>query len=198
MVAHTADDQAETLLLNLMRGSGLQGLAGMRVAGGGPRAVNRPLLGLRRADTEAVVEALGWEFVHDESNEDMRFRRNRVRRELVPLLASISGRDPVPVLARTASLLGGDAEYLDGLAAVIDATDVAALRAAPRPLATRALRSWLRQGAGAEQHPGSSAEMVRVWAVVDGAVKACELAGGRRLRRSGGKLYVGPAPAPPV
>ncbi len=195
LVGHTADDQAETLLLNLMRGSGLDGLAAMRPGPAGLRGVRRPILALRRSETAAIAAALGLRTVRDESNQDMRFRRNRVRAELLPMLADVSGRDPVPVLARTAQLLAQDAEMLAGLATGVDPTDVRALRAAPRPVAQRALRAWLRQGQGVEQHPPSAAETERVWQVVNGAAKACELAGGRRVSRSKGRLRLS-VPAP--
>ncbi|HET9059940.1 MAG TPA: tRNA lysidine(34) synthetase TilS [Acidimicrobiales bacterium] len=197
MVGHTADDQAETVLLNLMRGTGLAGLSGMRPTGGGLRDVCRPLLGLRRSETEAVVAELGWPCVRDESNEDLSYRRNQVRHELLPLLKSISGRDPVPLLARMARLVAEDDDLLGTLAATIDASDVRALREAPKPLAMRALRTWLRAGEGAEMHPPSLAELQRVWAVVDGSVKACQLAGGRRLSRSRGRLHLSPGAASP-
>jgi len=75
LTGHTADDQAETVLLNLLRGSGVEGLAGMRRDG------RRPLLDLRRADTEAVCAAAGLEPVRDPSNDDPVHRRNRVRQD---------------------------------------------------------------------------------------------------------------------
>jgi tRNA(Ile)-lysidine synthase len=190
LVGHTADDQAETILLNLLRGSGLEGLAAMRREGGGPRLVRRPLLALRRRETAALVCSLGWSAVADMSNDDLRFRRNRVRHELVPMLAEISGRDPVPVLARTAALLGEDAAFLAELASALDPTDVRALRAAPKPVATRALRRWIAEGEGPEHHPPSAAELGRAWCVVDGVARACQLSGGRRLARRAGRLRV--------
>jgi tRNA(Ile)-lysidine synthase len=195
MVGHTADDQAETLLLNLMRGAALDGLRGMRASEAGRRGVTRPILRLRRAETAAFVAALGLETVTDTSNSDLRFRRNRVRHEVLPLLAEVAQRDPVPLLARTASLLGEDADLLALLASGLDATDTAALRAAPRPLAKRALRAWLRQGQGPEHHPPSAAELERTWTVVTGERTACELAGGRRVSRSAGRLRLSPVPS---
>jgi len=190
MVGHTADDQAETVLLNLLRGAGLDGLSGMRATGAGRRAVSRPIIDLRRAETSAFVAALGLAAVTDPSNSELRFRRNRVRLELLPLLADISQRDPVPLLVRTARALAEDAELLDALASGLDATDTAALRAVPKPLAKRALRAWLRRGQGPEHHPPSAAELDRTWTVVAGEMIACELAGGRRVSRSGGRLRV--------
>ncbi len=188
LVAHTADDQAETLLLNLLRGAGLDGLSGMRARAGGLRKVRRPILGLRRSETVDLVESLGLLVVVDPSNHDRRFLRNRVRHEVLPLLAEVSGRDPVPVLARTAGLLSEDADFLAALADEVDPTDARSLRTVPKPLAGRALRSWLRQEEGVEQHPPSFAELERAWAVVTGEAKACELTGGRRLSRHSGRL----------
>jgi tRNA(Ile)-lysidine synthase len=190
LVGHTADDQAETVLLNLLRGAGLDGLSGMRASGAGRRAVSRPILELRRAETSAFVAALGLAVVTDPSNSEPRFRRNRVRLELLPLLAGIAQRDPVPLLVRTARALAEDAELLDALASTLDATDTAALRAVPKPLAKRALRAWLREGQGPEHHPPSAADLDRTWMVVTGERTACELAGGRRVSRSGGRLRV--------
>ena len=195
LVGHTADDQAETLLLNLVRGAGIDGLSGMRATAAGPRQVRRPILDLRRTETRAFVAAIGLETVTDPSNFEARFRRNRVRHEVMPLLAEVAGRDPVPLMARTAGLLAEDANFLDLLASTIDPTDARALVQAPPPLAKRALRSWLRQGQGPERYPPSSQELQRVWEVVTGRVVACELTGGRRLSRSSGRLKLEPKPS---
>lgn len=192
LTGHTADDQAETLLLNLLRGCGLDGLRGMSAEGGGRNGARRPILALRRTETAALAESLGLKVVVDPSNADERFRRNRVRHEVLPLLAAVAQRDPVPLLARTSRLLAEDAEYLDSCARAIDASDVRAVAGAPRPLANRAIRQWLRQGQGQEQHPPSEAELARVWEVVTGRAKGCELAGGRRVSRSRGRLGLGP------
>ena len=191
LVGHTADDQAETVLLNLLRGAGTDGLSGMRATGGGLRRVRRPILSLRRAETAALVRSWGMEAVTDPSNADRRFRRNRVRDEVIPLLAEVAGRDPVPLICRMASLAAEDADLLSSLAAGLEPTDARALRAAPRPLAKRALRAWLREGEGAEHHPPSAAELDRAWSVVAGEMLACELAGGRRLSRHRGRLRIG-------
>src|SRR5205085_4964171 len=123
LTGHTADDQAETVLLNLLRGAGLDGLAGMAP---GPRP-RRPILGLRRHETWALCQFMGLTPVDDPSNADPAHRRNRVRHELLPLLDVIAQRDVVPVLARQASLLRDEAELLDGFAAALDPTDARAL-----------------------------------------------------------------------
>lgn len=188
LTGHTMDDQAETVLLNLVRGAALDGLSGMRdrSGGGAVEAVRRPLLGLRRTETVDVCRRAGVVPFVDPTNADPRFRRNRVRAELLPLLCDIAQRDVVPVVARQAGLMAEDVELLEDLAAPLDPTDVLALRTAPRPIARRALRSWLRSGEG--HHPPSSAEISRVLEVVDGRRRACQLSGGRRLSRRAGRL----------
>jgi tRNA(Ile)-lysidine synthase len=182
LTGHTADDQAETVLLALLRGTGLDGLAGMRRDG------RRPLLDLRRADTLAICEAEGLAPVEDPSNADRAFRRNRVRHELVPLACAIAARDVVPLLARTAGLLRVEADALEGLASSLDPTDVAALRAAPPALAARALRRWLASFSGG--HPPDAATLGRVLEVVNGRRQACQVAGVGRVARSRGQLRV--------
>ena len=185
---HTMDDQAETILVNLLRGAGADGLAGMQP---GPR---HPILGLRRRETHALCAAAGLEPVRDESNDDPAFVRNRIRHELLPLCAEVAGRDPVPLLARQAGVLRDEVELLDSLAAKLlpDPTDARAVATAERPLARRAVRRWLRE-AGEGVHPPSLAEVDRTLAVAGGAVVGTELTGGRRVRRTGGRLRVEPS-----
>jgi tRNA(Ile)-lysidine synthase len=176
---HTMDDQAETVLVNLLRGAGLDGLAAMRPGPG------HPLLAVRRSDTHALCDALGLEPVDDPTNRDRRFVRNRVRHELLPLASAIAGRDLVPVLARQAALMADEAGLLDELAAEFDPADARALRRAPPPLARRATRRWLR---GSGPHPPDLAAVERVLAVARGQMRATEVAPGLRVRRSRGWL----------
>lgn len=178
LTGHTADDLAETVLLNLLRGAGLDGLAGIRP---GP---TKPILGLRRAETRALCETLGLEPVLDPTNDDPSFRRNRVRHEVLPLLEQVARRDVTALLVRQAALLRADADLLDALAADLDPTDARGLAAAPAPLARRAIRRWLDDG----RHPPDAASVERVLAVARGEAVACELAGGARIERSGMRL----------
>ena len=182
---HSMDDQAETVLLNLMRGAGSDGLSAMTP---GPR---HPILGLRRSELANLCVSIGLEVVVDPSNNDPGFLRNRVRAELLPLLNELAGRDVVPVLARSASVLREDAEVLELLAreAIGDPTEVAALRKAPRALANRRLRSLVREQQ-LEGHPPSSAELGRLWDVIEHRTRATELAGGLRIGRRLGHLQV--------
>ncbi len=179
LLGHTADDQAETVLLNLLRGAGLDGLAGYQ-----PH--RRPIRLLRRHETVGLCESLGLRPVVDPTNQDPAFRRNRVRHELLPLADAIAARDVAEVLARQADLLRDDALLLEQLAAELDPTDGRALATAPEPLARRAVRRWLR--AGDEQHPPNAATVARVLAVARGEVVACEVGQGRSVRRTAGRL----------
>lgn len=178
LTGHTADDQAETVLLHLLRGGGLDALAGMPTE-------RRPLAGLRRRETAELCDALSLVPVADPTNADRRFRRNRVRLEVLPLLADVAERDVVPLLVRAAELARADVDLLDDLAGAYDVTDAAALTAAPLPLARRAVRKWLRQ-----EHPPDSATVDRVLRVAAGEVRATEVGGGRRVERSGGRLRI--------
>jgi tRNA(Ile)-lysidine synthase len=181
LTGHTADDQAETVLLNLLRGAGLEGLAGYD-------PTRRPLRALRRRDTHKLCADLGIQPVHDPSNDDLRFRRNRVRHELLPVLDAIAERDVAAVLARQADGLRSDAELLEQLSLAVDPTDAKALVAAPVPLAARAVRRWLR--AGHERHPPDAATVARVLAVARGEAVACDVGGGRQVRRSRQRLVL--------
>lgn len=183
MTGHTADDQAETMVLNLLRGAGLDGLAAMRSVGGPSGRVRHPLLALRRRDTEAVCELVGWPVFHDPSNADESLLRNRIRHRVLPMLEETAGRDLVSLLHRQATLLGDDADLLDSLAAAIDPTDARAVAAAPAPLARRAIRRWLTS-----EHPPDAATVERVLAVARGDAVACELPGGGRVSRKNQRL----------
>lgn len=185
LTGHTADDLAETVLLNLVRGAGLDGLAGIRAGPG------KPLLGLRRSETRALCRAEGLTPVEDPTNADLSLRRNRVRHQLLPLLDDLAERDVAAVLARQAALLADDADLLDALAAELDPTDARALAAAPRPLARRAVRRWLvASGRDHERHPPDAATVERVLAVARGEAKACETGDGLGVARTGGRLYL--------
>jgi len=181
LTGHTADDQAETVLLNLVRGAGLDGIKGMS-------ARNRPLIGLRRSETRALCASLGIDVVDDPSNADPRFRRNRIRHELLPLLDAIAERDVAAVIARQAALVADDVAYLDAASTAIDPTDARALARAPLPLARRAIRNWLRCSSDGEHHPPDAATVERVLAVARGEAGATDVGGGRWLTRSRGRL----------
>lgn len=135
-VAHTADDQAETLLLGALRGR----VTGMseRSEVEGARVV-RPLLGVRRADTEGACAELGLSAWQDPQNADTNFRRVALRREVIPQLSRIIGGDAVPALAQAA----GDAALDDAALHTPPTTDCADLAAMAEPRRRRAIAAWL-------------------------------------------------------
>ena len=186
LTGHTADDQAETVLVNLLRGAGTSGLAGMRPDH------RRPLLALRRADTEALCAAVGIATVTDPSNLDPRHLRNRVRHELLPLMDDLARRDLAPVLARQAQVLRHDDDLLHQLAAALDPTDARALAAAPLPLARRAVRAWLTT-----EHPPDLATVDRVLEVARGHALATDVGDGRRVSRHQPVLHLAPSARSP-
>lgn len=177
LTGHTADDQAETVLMNLLRSAASQGLAAMRPD------TRRPLLGLRRSETHALCAQLGITPIDDETNTDPAFVRNRIRHELLPLMCDIAQRDLVPMLTRTADIVRADNDLLDDLAANIDPTDALALSRAPLPLARRAVRQWL-----ARPYPPDLATVERVLAVARGEALACDIGQNREIRRSKQRL----------
>ena len=189
LTGHTSDDQAETVVLNLLRGAGLDGLAGLRPVGGPSGQVGHPLLGLRRAETEGLCSFLGWQPFFDPSNTDLTILRNRVRLELLPQLNRTAGRDLVPILSRQAGLLADEADALDELSSSIDPTDARQLATAPVALARRAVRRWL-----STTHPPDAATVERVLAVARGEVVACEIPGGSRVARTNQRLSISPPP----
>lgn len=181
---HTADDRAETVLLALLRGSGLDGLAAL------VPSASHPIARLRRTETHALCASVGLEPVDDPTNRSPRHRRNRVRHEVLPLLDDVAGRDVVPLLCRLADLAAADVAVLDDLTsqAVPDPTDAKAVAAAPDALARRALRQWLRAATDDEQHPPELAAIERVLAVARGEAVATDVGGGLRVARSSGRL----------
>jgi tRNA(Ile)-lysidine synthase len=173
LLGHTIDDQAETVLLGLARGSGGRSLAGMA-----PRAGHllRPFLHIRRATTEQACAELGLSPWQDPHNTDRRFTRVRVRESVLPTLENELGPGVTEALARTAELLRDDTELLDRLASDAyrtteglggtDTLDCAALESQPAALRRRILRLWLlAHGIGdlTLQHIGAVESLVIDW-----------------------------------
>ena len=179
MTGHTADDQAETVLINLLRGAGLSGLSGMQ------RNQRHPILALRRTQTHQLCRDLKIEVVEDPSNTDPKFQRNRIRHELIPLMDAIAQRDVTAILDRQADLFREDSMLLDDLAKKIDVTDAKLLAVAPVALARRAIRQWLT-----EIYPPDAATVERVLEVARGTTLACEIGSNREVRRSQQRLQI--------
>lgn len=157
-LGHTLDDQAETVLLHLLRGSGLVGLAGMRPT---IDDIIRPLLRLRRAETEAYCAYRGVTPREDPTNADPRFTRNRIRHELVPLLETYQAQIR-PTLARNADILALDAEYLHSAADAAWQTTMREVTANSVTLDRIALR---------ELHPALRARVLRRAILMVGSTK---------------------------
>jgi tRNA(Ile)-lysidine synthase len=194
LLGHTRDDQAETVLLGLVRGSGTRSLSGMAPRDGLWR---RPLLGLRRTDTEAVCRAAGLEWWDDPHNADPALTRVRVRTRVLPGLEAELGPGIVTALARTAELARADADLLDALAADLAAAvtdsagalDANALAGAPTALRTRVLRrAALAAGCPGTDltagHVDAVARLVTDWH----GQRGVDLPGGVVARREGGRL----------
>jgi tRNA(Ile)-lysidine synthase len=167
LLGHTLDDQAETVLLGLARGSGLRSLAGMSERNG---TLLRPLLTLRRSVTVQACAEIGWAPWQDPQNENPRFSRVRVRRTVLPVLEAELGPGVALALARTAALARADTDLLDQLASEEDpGTDdlgVLELLALPPALRSRVIRRWLVRGGAIgvqRDHVGRVEDLVSAW-----------------------------------
>tara|TARA_B110000008_G_scaffold264691_1_gene289193 strand:- start:97 stop:993 length:897 start_codon:yes stop_codon:yes gene_type:complete len=179
LTGHTADDQAETVLLNLLRGSGVRGAAGI----GEPH--RRPILDLRRSETKSLCLSAKLDPVNDPMNLDPRFTRNRIRNEVIPLLTEVVGRDSVSMLARHANLAGEASGILGDLVKNLDITDVRSVDDTPDPVVKFAIQEWLTDKIGL---PADSSSINRVLQIVRGEIKGTEIHGGFRVDRSQGKV----------
>lgn len=185
LTAHHCDDQAETLLMRLNRGSGVAGLAGVRAAGAVPGSEGRlrlcrPLLGWRRSELQAIVEAAGVEAARDPSNEDDRFDRARLRRRL----AEAPWLDPV-ALARSAASLAEAETALEWAAAPLfaarteaaDGTVTLRPHGLPGELLRRLVLRCLRQVAPGAQPRGEALAGFIARLEQGGAATLCEVKG---------------------
>jgi tRNA(Ile)-lysidine synthase len=198
LLGHTLDDQAETVLLGLARGSGSRSLAGMPARRG---LYRRPLLGLRRVTTAAACAELGLDPWQDPHNHDFRFTRARVRHQLIPVLEEALGPGVAEALARTASQLRADAECLDDLAFAESGQlrgncsdpaglDASLLKALPAAIRTRVLRDAAIM-AGCPHGALTAGHVERIDALVTGwrGQRWVDLPGGVRARRRDGKVW---------
>lgn len=194
LLGHTLDDQAETVLLGLARGSGARSLAGMAEASG---RYLRPLLDVRRAQTAAACAALGLEPWDDPHNHDPGYSRVRVRSRLLPALEAELGPGVAEALARTARQLRADADLLDTLAGAAGTEagddagglDAEALTAMPEPIRSRVLRraalaAGAHAGALSHHHVTEMDALVTDWH----GQHCVDLPGGVRCQRRYGRL----------
>jgi len=192
LLGHTRDDQAETVLLGLARGSGVRSLAGMaRRSGPGGRWL-RPLLGVGRSVTEIACrenDLLSWQDPH---NADPAFARVRVRHRVLPVLETELGPGVVEALARTAALARDDADLLDALAAEADpgtaTLDCAVVAGLAPALRRRVLGRWLRLEHGLGDLSAAHLYAVDVLLTDWRGQTGVDLPGGVRVRRAEGRL----------
>jgi tRNA(Ile)-lysidine synthase len=198
LLGHTRDDQAETVLLGLARGSGTRSLAGMAARSGPGGRWLRPLLGVARAVTEQACRENDLDPWRDPHNTDPSFARVRVRQAVLPTLEVELGPGIAEALARTAALARDDADLLDVLAADADPgtarLECAVLDGLPAALRRRVIGRWLRLEHGLGDL--SAGHLYAVEALVTDwhGQRGVDLPGGVRVRRGEGWLEVGPAP----
>jgi tRNA(Ile)-lysidine synthase len=214
LTAHTLDDQAETVLLRLLRGSAAEGLSGTlpvrTIKDGSQVKLARPLISwARRSDTEDYCRMMGVEFRVDEMNDDENFSRVKIRKQLLPLMESFNNRI-VEALNRTASLLHEDATVLSAQAGELlklataeqandrannietklPALNVKVLLQAPAAVRRRALRQWLSETRGNLQRLEMS-HLLAVEKLLSGrGGSVAELPGSFRVMRNGKFLRV--------
>lgn len=186
LTGHTRDDNAETILINLVRGTGAAGLTGIPYHR--PPNTYRPMLSVSRNETRELAALAELPFYDDPMNDDPAITRNRVRQTLLPILREINPQ-VVENLARAASTLDRDSAFLDSLVPETgDAPGVpiAIVVTLPRPVADRLLQALLRTaGVGV-----TADRLERVWSVVNGEAVSQDLVRGLRVTRRGALVVV--------
>ena len=191
--AHTASDNAETMLFHLARGTGLSGLTGIPPV---RQHIIRPLIACTREEVEAYCAEQGLPFVEDSTNKDRSLSRNRIRYDAVTALKEVNGA-AVSNMARTAETLRRDAEYFDRKTGQLlrdaeqgeDSFDVSVLSAAEDAILIRALSAALTSFAGvqAEQR---HVEQVLSWIRGDAKFKQLQIPGGAFVTLAGDRLLL--------
>jgi tRNA(Ile)-lysidine synthase len=192
LLGHTRDDQAESVLLGLARGSGTRSLSGMASENG---IYLRPLLSLTRAQTEAACTEFGIEYWNDPHNENLDFARVRVRLEVLPVMEEQIGPGIAAALARSAALLRDDADALDAIASAeisrhnLTDLECSELELLPRAIRTRILRGAIYaagapSGSISADHIGAVEALITSWHG-QGLVS---LPGGVKVERISGRL----------
>lgn len=193
LTAHTRDDDVETVLFNVIRGTGPRGLAGIPYHR--PHNVFRPMLAVTRSETREIAILAGLPFADDPMNDDLSLARNLLRSRVIPMLSELNPR-LADSIARMAATVATDSHYLDSQAAKVrllhgeESVGVAVgdLRAAPKAMRDRVLKSML----GYVLEPGAvTAERVEsLWAVATGEVDSREIESGLVASRRGPHLLI--------
>ena len=195
-LAHHADDLVETLLLNLIRGTGLTGLAGMRDVSsrhidGVDLTIVRPLLSVWRSDIDKYVRECNLKFREDATNKNLATTRNRVRNRIIPYLEKILGRNIRQNIWRTAMIAAEEEKWINEKLpnSTNAALSLARLRALPIALQRRAILKWLRAQNIAEVG-FDVIERVRSLADQEAPIAKVNLPRDRHARRRAGKIFV--------
>ena len=194
-LAHHADDQAETFLFNLFRGSAAAGLAAMRplttrTVGTVTLEIARPLLGVWREEIDAFVAEHALAYREDASNADPRHTRNRLRHEVIPAIERALGRDIRRAVWRAAEILRDEDDFLSSLPELRDlpeTLETSALRAHPVALQRRIIHAWLKSQRVADV---GFAEVEAVRGLLAGSRAKVNLPGGLHARRRAGRLFL--------
>ncbi len=192
-LGHHADDQVETFLFNLLRGSGAAGLGAMQpVSTRGGLQIIRPMLGIWRAEIDEYVRVHRLKFREDVSNEDVESTRNRLRHRIIPWLSEEFGRDIRKPLWRTAEILRAEEEWIRGaIPSAEEQLSVSRVRALPLAMQRRLVRAWLRKR-GVADFGFDEAEAVLSLTRENASVAKINLPGEVHARRRAGKLFIEP------
>lgn len=193
VTGHHADDSAETVVWNLVRGAGLTGLSGIAEE---RHPFVRPLLRFRRSQIRRIAEDLGLPFLDDPSNADTALRRNLIRGEIIPVLNKAIEADAVDLIGRSARHLAVADAYLDEVCPALPIahdgeawlTAVAPLVTLPRVLAERIVRTVLR--VAHPPYPGTTREVEAFLSVATGSPARADLSDGLVAEREGPHVAV--------
>jgi len=195
-LAHHADDQVETFLINLFRGAGTAGLSGMREISTRPinsveLTIVRPLLGVWRKEIDDYVHKHRIKFREDASNKNLNPFRNRIRRRIIPYLEKILGRNIRPAVWRAAAIAGEEEAWIDSqlLESREAELSVTKLRALPVALQRRTIFKWLR-AQNISEVGFDVVERVRSLLDPNARVAKINLAQDRHVRRRAGKIFL--------
>lgn len=183
LTGHTADDQVETVLMRIFRGSGTGAASGIPHRRGVWR---RPLLVFSKSEVRALAEELNLPFVDDPANSDPRFTRTRIRHELLPMIEAEFGPEVRAQILRSSVLFAADDEFLEREAQAVQilsdrggvSIPLGALRALSEPIASRVVRRGLRMAL--EGYPGSASDIEAVLDVANGGA-AISISGSHRV-----------------
>ena len=204
VLAHHADDQIETLVFRLLRGSGIDGLSAMATASeyhtdGTPLTLLRPMLGIWRSEIDAMIKERRLQFLEDPSNAKHEFTRNRIRHLLLPEMERVMQRPVRQVLWRTAEVLRGEAEFMAeaeaSLGELSETLDASQLKGLPIALRRRRIARWLAM----RGVPDISFELVEAVSELATRLKPSKvnLPKGAHARRKSGRIFIESPQCPP-